>query len=99
MATFELVLPPSRAAPSRVHLRPGGGNELGLTAGAWALTAAVLAGLAGSVVTGVALAYGIVALPWSRAFAIGIVGGASAGIVVGAVLGLVLRPRLTTKRS
>lgn len=55
--------------------------------GLHAMTGAVVAALVGSFVSGVALAAGWLHMPWARAFALGVYGGAAIGLLLGAAIG------------
>ena len=56
------------------------------------ITGAVVAAIVGSFFTGLALALGWLHMPWSRAFALGVYGGAALGFVLGALVAA-MRPR------
>ncbi len=51
------------------------------------IVGAISAALVGSLVMGVLLGLAWIELPWSRAFAVGLFGGAAAGLPMGAVFG------------
>lgn len=55
--------------------------------GLYAMTGAVVAALIGSFMSGVALAAGWLHMPWARAFALGLYGGAAIGLLLGAAIG------------
>lgn len=55
--------------------------------GLYAISGAVVAALVGSFVSGVALAAGWLHMPWARAFALGVYGGAAIGLLLGAAIG------------
>jgi hypothetical protein len=87
-----------RAVPSIEHLRAApsrGWTGAGAATGLAAATGSVLSGLCGSVVMGFALAYGKVTMPWSQAFASGLLGGAAIGLLLGALAGLLLGEPVT----
>lgn len=56
------------------------------------ITGAVVTAIVGSFFSGVALAAGWLHMPWARAFALGVYGGAAIGFLLGALIGA-LRPR------
>jgi hypothetical protein len=56
------------------------------------ITGAVVAALLGSFLSGIALAAGWLHMPWARAFALGVYGGAAIGALLGAAIAA-LRPR------
>jgi hypothetical protein len=51
------------------------------------IVGAISAALVGSLVMGILLGVAWIELPWSRAFAVGLFGGAAAGLPMGAVFG------------
>jgi hypothetical protein len=78
-----------RGAPSIAHLRPASASATPPCLAVSVVAGAVFVGLAGTAVMGVALAYGLVAMTWSKAFATGLVGGAALGCMLGTIVGLV----------